>query len=53
MDNDGIAFRNRAYNAEKLLDLMIKFLELKGLYNEYMKWKETQTEDKKPEWREF
>ena len=48
MDNDGIAFRNRAYNAEKLLDLMIKFLESKGLYDEYMKWKES-----KPQWREF
>jgi hypothetical protein len=42
MDNDGIAFRNRAYDAEKILDLMIKFLESKELYNEYMKWKEDQ-----------
>lgn len=42
MDTDGEIFRNRAYNAEKLLDLMISFLESKGLYNEYMKWKETQ-----------
>jgi fatty-acid desaturase len=53
MDNDGIAFRNRAYDAEKTLELMIKFLEWKGLYNEYMRWKEAHKEDKKPEWREF
>ena len=52
MDNDGIAFRNRAYNAEKTLDLIIKFLESKGLYDEYMRWKEN-PETKKPEWREF
>jgi hypothetical protein len=42
MDTDGEIFRNRAYDAERCLDLMIKFLESKGLYNEYMKWKETQ-----------
>lgn len=42
MDNDGIAFRNRAYDAEKLLDLAIRFIESKGLYNEYMKFKESQ-----------
>lgn len=42
MDNEGIAFRNRAYDAEKVMDLLIKFLETKGLYNEYMHWKQTQ-----------
>jgi hypothetical protein len=42
MDTDGEAFRNRAYDAERILDLMIKFLESKGLYNEYMNWKEKQ-----------
>ena len=40
MDNDGEIFRNRANNADRIIDLMIKFLESKGLYNEYMKWKE-------------
>lgn len=43
MDNDGIVFRERAYAAEKTLDLVIKFLEAKGLYNEYMKWKAQNT----------
>ncbi len=42
MDTDGEAFRKRAYDAEKLLDLAINFLLQKGLYNEYMKWKESQ-----------
>jgi hypothetical protein len=41
MDTDGEVFRNRAYDAEKVLDSMIKFLESKNLYDEYMKWKET------------
>ena len=42
MDNDGIAFRESLYNAQEVIELMIKFLELKGLYNEYMNWKEAQ-----------
>jgi hypothetical protein len=42
MDNDGIAFRERAYNSEKLLELAIQFIQSKKLYEEYMKWKETQ-----------
>jgi len=42
MDNDGEIFRNRANDADRIIDLMIKFLESKGLYNEYMKWKESQ-----------
>ena len=41
MDTDGEAFRRRAYDAEKTLDTMIRFLESKGLYDEYMKWKVT------------
>jgi len=40
MDTDGEAFRSRAYHAEEIMDLLIKFLEEKGLYNEYMHWKE-------------
>jgi hypothetical protein len=40
MDTDGEVFRNRANDADRIIDLMIKFLEYKGLYNEYMKWKE-------------
>jgi hypothetical protein len=42
MDTDGEIFRNRAYNSEYIMELLIKFLETKGLYNEYMKWKESQ-----------
>ena len=41
MDTNGEAFRKRAYDAEKTLDTMIRFLESKGLYDEYMKWKVT------------
>lgn len=40
MDTDGEIFRSRAFDAEKLLDLAIRFIESKGLYNEYMKFKE-------------
>ena len=40
MDTDGEIFRNRAYDAERVLDLTLKFIQSKGLYNEYMKWKE-------------
>lgn len=39
MDTDGEIFRNRAYDAEKILDLAINFIIEKGLYNEYMDWK--------------
>jgi hypothetical protein len=42
MDNDGEIFRTRANDADRIIDLMIKFLESKGLYNEYMNWKESQ-----------
>jgi hypothetical protein len=42
MDTDGEVFRNRAYDAERTLDLMIKFLESRELYNDYMHWKENQ-----------
>lgn len=40
LDTDGEIFRNRANDAEKLIDLAINFILEKGLYNEYMKWKE-------------
>ena len=42
MDTDGEVFKNRALDAEKLLDLTLTFIQSKGLYNDYMKWKEGQ-----------
>jgi hypothetical protein len=44
MDNDGVAFRNRAYEAEKLLELALTFIQEKNLYNDYMRWKENNNE---------
>jgi hypothetical protein len=40
MDTDGEVFRKRALNAEELLELGLRFIQSKGLYNEYMRWKE-------------
>lgn len=42
MDTDGEIFQRRANDADRIIDLLIKFLESKGLYNEYMNWKENQ-----------
>jgi len=41
MDNEGEIFKKRALDAERLLDIAIRFIESKGLYNAYMKFKET------------
>jgi len=45
MDNEGEIFKRRALDAEQLLNLAIDFIQSKGLYDEYMSFKQSKGND--------